>query len=393
MKNKIESKMNEEIIICLSLLMLFLYAAFKKIDFVQHDLQFYSWATGDWLINYSAGFTRRGFIGEIILYLHNSFNFNPISIVLKLREILYEIIFVGFFCIAFTKRIGFVELILSASPWFFMFVISDDLATGRKDILFISSLTIFILFNLLSSKFIRPHLLSLINFIYLIVCLPLLVLSHEALFFYIQFFLLFLFLFNRINKKDFIVFIIPYLLAVLTLVLCYFYKGNQHVATIICNSLIDIGVNGTLCEGPIQGLAGFNVSFHTNLLPMLFLVLFLTFAPLFLYAHFVFKFKNQYEIFLLILLSIIPTIPLYFVAADWGRWIYITASSLFLALLSTKQVRLIKFSSTPIYTMIFLIVAFMYVFSWKISHFSGRYNDFKWFFNSFQTWIRSFNLW
>lgn len=393
MNNKFESKITEEIIICLSILFLFLYAAFNKIDLVQHELDLYSWATGDWLINYSAGFNRRGFIGQLILYLHKTFNLNPISIILKLREILYQIIFVGFFCIALKKRFGFVELILSASPWFFMFVINDELATGRKDILFLACLTIFVVFNLFTYRSIRSNLLSLINFIYLFFCLPLLILSHEGLFFFIQFFLLFLFLLNGINKKDFIVFLFPFLISLVVFILCYLYKGNQDIATIICNSLIDIGLNSSLCEGPIQGLAGFGVEFHAMFLPMFFLVLFLSFAPLLLYARFVFNSAKNKEVFFLSALSLIPIIPLFFVAADWGRWINIAASSLFLVFLSTKQTELIKFIFTPVYTIIFLIVAYMYVFNWKLSHFSGRYDDFNWFFNSFQLWIRSFNLW
>ena len=144
--------LSEETIVCLAILALFLYAAYSKTNLIQHNYYLYGWSTGDWLINYSAGFNRRGLIGELVMGIHRWLEVNPVSVVLKLRTLLYQIIFVSFMLIAVKKRLGFAELVLAAAPWGFMFVINDELAIARKEITLIACLSIFILLNIFNKN-------------------------------------------------------------------------------------------------------------------------------------------------------------------------------------------------------------------------------------------------
>src|SRR5262249_30405052 len=48
-----------------------------------------AWITGDWLINYSNGFVRRGLIGEISRQLYYAAGLDPISVLVAIKALLY----------------------------------------------------------------------------------------------------------------------------------------------------------------------------------------------------------------------------------------------------------------------------------------------------------------
>lgn len=400
-RKSIISTYSEETIVSLAILALFLYAAYSKTILLQHNYHLYGWSTGDWLINYSAGFNRRGLLGELVLDLHHWLNINPVSIVLRLRTFIYQIIFISFFVIAIKKRLGFVELVLAAAPWGFMFVINDELAIARKEIILIACLSIFVLLNIFKKNDERNSNNTYLNikFIYLLICLPALVLIHEGLFFYLQFFLLALLLFEGFHRKALFTFLVPYLASIFALVTCYVYRGDQHTADALCASVTNLGLDRSLCDGAIASFGESGKDFSPRLLttlgllPALISVCLLTFIPLFTYAFLAFKQQNRKKVLLFSALALIPTLPLYFMAADWGRWIHISASCLFLIVLSTKEVNKISFITHPVSLGLVLLAFYIYVFEWKLSHYSGRYDELQWFTNNFHLWTRSFNLW
>lgn len=396
------STYSEETIVSLAILALFLYAAYSKTILLQHNYDLHGWSTGDWLINYSTGFHRRGLIGELVFDLHRWLNINPVSIVLRLRTFIYQIIFISFFLIAVKKRLGFVELVLAAAPWGFMFVISDELAIARKEIILIACLSVFVLLNFLKrddDQINNKYNFISVNSFYLLICLPALVLIHEGLFFYLQFFFLTVLLFEGFNRKALFTFLVPYFASIVALIACYVYRGDQHTADALCTSITSLGLDRSLCDGAIANLGesgkDFSPHWHTTsrLLPALISVCLLTFLPLFGYAFLAFKQQNRKKVLLLSLLALIPSLPLYFLAADWGRWIHISASCLFIILLSTKEINKIDFIGHPVYLGLVLLAFYIYIFEWKLSHYSGRYDELKWFTNDFHLWVRSFNLW
>lgn len=387
--------LSEETIVSLAILALFLYAAYSKTNLIQHNYYLYGWSTGDWLINYSAGFNRRGLIGELVMGVHRWLDVNPVSVVLKLRALLYQIIFISFMLIAIKKRLGFAELVLAAAPWGFMFVINDELAIARKEIALIACLSIFILLNIFSKNTNASGniIFRNKNFIFLLICLPSLVLIHEGLFFYFQFFLLLLLLAEGFSRRALLTFLGPYLISLGALVVCYIYRGDQQTADALCTNITNLGLDKSLCDGAIASFGGYSFEFRFQYLAALLAVYILTFAPLFAYAFLAFKNQNRKNVLLLSTLVLIPTLPLYYVAADWGRWIHISASCLFLVLLSTKEVKKISFIGHPAALGLVLIAFYLYIFKWKLSHYSGRYEQLQWFVNDFHLWVRSFNLW
>src|SRR5213594_160786 len=48
-----------------------------------------AWITGDWLINYSDGFIRRGLIGEVGRQLYYTAGINPVGVVVMCKAFCY----------------------------------------------------------------------------------------------------------------------------------------------------------------------------------------------------------------------------------------------------------------------------------------------------------------
>ena len=68
----------------------FLAVFFVLLIYIMHyDYSLGGWIYGDWVINYSAGFVRRGLSGEIILFISNFFNLNPPTITSFIKIFFY----------------------------------------------------------------------------------------------------------------------------------------------------------------------------------------------------------------------------------------------------------------------------------------------------------------
>jgi hypothetical protein len=177
--------------IAILLLGIFLYLFFVKINANQHLYKIHAWTTGDWLINYSDGFVRRGFFGQILLIINHQYMLDPIWLIVKVRTAIYLLICVSFFILAVIKRIKPLEVLLVLSPWAFMFELLDPMTVGRKDNLLI---LVFLVFALLNVIVPRPQIVIKFlplkdwRFWYLIVTFPIIILIHEGFFLFLQFF-------------------------------------------------------------------------------------------------------------------------------------------------------------------------------------------------------------
>jgi len=120
----------------------FIITIFNTLEFFnQRSINQYS----DWLINYQGGFTRRGLIGELLFQLH-IFTKLPLTLFLYfLVFILYVIFFISFYLIIKKIKIDFLDTLIILSPVSFMYTVMEQKVSGRKDILYLALLGIFIL--------------------------------------------------------------------------------------------------------------------------------------------------------------------------------------------------------------------------------------------------------
>ena len=138
----------------------------------------------EWFINYQGGFGRRGFFGEIFLFISD-----VTGIYLK-NVILIFLIFLIFFyhslLFFYLKNIkfNFNLIIIIFSPLFFIFPVAELEALGRKDILI---LLMFLIISILFNKLNIYQLTTL-----LLISYTAIILSHEVSIFYLPFFYFFI---------------------------------------------------------------------------------------------------------------------------------------------------------------------------------------------------------
>ena len=185
----------------------------------------------EWVINYQGGFTRRGFLGEIVFQITQLFNFQLKKGFLILQILLY----VGYFysIYVFFKKIKFNYFFALAifSPLFFVFSLAELEALGRKDILMF---LVFICNFLIYSKFKNINY----NYFYFVISFPIVFLTHEIYLIYIIYFLAFFLIFEKkLNLSFYIKFIFIILLILFFLNLISTNEFSKEEVDILCENL------------------------------------------------------------------------------------------------------------------------------------------------------------
>lgn len=98
------------------------------------------WAMGDWLINYTGGFVRRGLLGEMALLLRNTLHLPLLWSVLLLQWALYAVILLGTWRLVRKLRWNWWTAAIVFSPATLAFVLQDPAFAFRKEILFFALL-------------------------------------------------------------------------------------------------------------------------------------------------------------------------------------------------------------------------------------------------------------
>ena len=154
----------------------------------------------EWVINYQGGFTRRGFLGEMIFQISQFFEIQLRKTFLLLQILIYFFYF--YLIYVFFKKINYNYFFAIAifSPLFFIFSLAELEALGRKDILmFLIFLVNFLIFH----KFRNVNY----NYIYFIITFPIVFLTQEIYIIYVVYFLAF---FIMIEKKLNLIFFIKF---------------------------------------------------------------------------------------------------------------------------------------------------------------------------------------
>ena len=152
---------------------------FETIKFYSFYFEYSSWQYGDWLINYQGGFIRRGLIGEIFFQAHKFTSIHLDTIIFS-----SVIVFYFLFSLLLIKSIKYFEkskldYFLFLSPGFFLYPVMNSEIIGRKDIILVLVVGVFVFFNNIFKKN--------LNFILLIFFIILLTFSHSGFLFYTQY--------------------------------------------------------------------------------------------------------------------------------------------------------------------------------------------------------------
>ena len=310
------------------------------VNFWKHNSYDQVWTIGEWLINYSGGFNRRGLFGSLIYEISSSTQINPIFFIQLFSSISY-ILFLNLImkCRFHFSKTFLLSPLVALSPILGQFFM-------RKDIFEIVSYglcTIIITKNNRINSFLLVNLISIIA-----------ILNHESyIFFAIPSIIILIFLINlKSYKKEkkitiltkSIIFIIPSLIVG---ILVFHFKGNESTAIAIHNSWQKLSnilpTNGKLLDhkptGAISAL-GKDIKYAKELLILS------TFGEYsfdkFIYtpAAWLFTIFISGQIFVgngnfhtsklkanILLIQFIFISPLFFLGWDYGRWIFLWISS------------------------------------------------------------------
>lgn len=270
------------------------------------------WNLGDWLINYQdGGFKRRGLGGFIFLGLGNLLNVKPNYLVFLFVEIIWIfLLYQIFLFIKNSKTDVFGFLFLLLLPVGLLFNIVSVGAIGRKEILLCALFAFYLWGDSKKIKYldiVTPILLFIIT------------LFHELTLFYIGYFLLIKYINN--NKKYWVY--ITYVLSVLIPVLLIYLFGKpinngltfyflKKFEIILTPGILDFNENANL----MMHYKNHYVVYLEYIIPILIAVIsILWFTKI--YGK---EYEKLLKYFVLIFFI---SLPLFYLALDWGRWINI----------------------------------------------------------------------
>ena len=335
----------------------------------------------EWLINYYGGFTKRGLIGEISIFLSSLFS-------ISLRDSIFylQIMLVGtyFACLLlFFKKINFNRMVLLSifTPIFVIYPVAEIEVLARKE------LFVFIFF--LVYIFI-PKDKKLFQNIYKSTFLFLGILIWEPIIFFFPFWISIDIIRNNYKKID--INFLKNLIYYIPSIVLGFYIALNPMATDEHFAMTEFLKNNynENCYGACALLKSKSTIYDNiidtirllslEVLVRYFLIIIIGFGPLLFLLksfklnknnYFFFKsFDNLYFPFLIILS---PVLILFLMGVDWGRWVnisYVHTIIFFIYLYknnfitaSKNKLNLInlKFFSKKIFIFIFII----YCFSWN----------------------------
>ncbi len=339
------------------------------------------WAVADWLINYSGGFVRRGFLGSLALFA-GPFHLSPAISILVLQCALYAVILLSVWRLLDRVQWTFPLAALVFSPATLQFPLMDPNFAFRKEILFFALLSVSLL--LLRNGADKAVLIALLTG-GCAVC----VLSHEALIVFFPYLLGALLLHLPRARQAFTWASLPGVTAGALFVAVSRHPGNAVLSSAVCSSL-----GGTLTDPP-SGLCGGAIAYlarpaayargevqrvahaehYSRVMPPLIA---LTLCPILLQLRSLWRDGRHREVCIIAaagLTAAAASVSLFLYGTDWTRWIYIHAFSLMLLLISMAQHRQEPDSAydpaqvgrNPLRLRLATAVLLLYIFAWNLS--------------------------
>jgi hypothetical protein len=124
--------------------------------------RFQVWQVGDWLINYSGGFVRRGLSGFLLIGLANVINIRPELVVFFVKLIFYSVIYLGIIWIIRKIKITTFEVAILVSPVTYFFPILDTMGGGRKELILLAGISILAIMAIKNIKAPSPSQLGMV---------------------------------------------------------------------------------------------------------------------------------------------------------------------------------------------------------------------------------------
>jgi hypothetical protein len=347
------------------------------------------WIIGDWLINYQGGVVRRGLPGEIFLQISQALGVNIVALVVAFQILIYSVFLVKAYKLSINSVASALTTTLILSPAFILFPILDPQGSFRKEILLFALLSALCCHLAYSHKDNSGWLLVYIGAVSVFI-----VLSHEMLVVYLPYVFCAFVIYEKglgVTTKKAAISMIPAIIIAIFLII--FGKGDKQIVNSICHSLGTYAPPDcaylSVLPGSISFLGKDLSSAHNYVLYSIgettilayVLTAILSSTPLVLIF-----FSKQIKIIrenkemrqwlvIGIFSTVIGSIPLCWVVADYGRLIYIhvTCLTLLALLMSQDKNNISEYCKPePITTW---ILCSLFIVSWRLIHFKASIDN------------------
>ena len=303
------------------------------------------WVIGDWLVNFQAGFVRRGLSGYLIIGLSDFLKLEPNFTTMWIQLLIYVAYMFILFFLIYRKEMETWFLILLLSPITLLFpILNFNIGIiGRKEIILFFLFALYIL--CLNRKLLKsPIVIFLFSVAFLLATL-----FHELVFFYTPYFILAAYLRSKIDHEPFDFSKILYMILGSFLIMIAIYLFGKTInGSIICAGLMEKGLSSNICKGILSFPKDYGikdvlrVAKENRYFPIYGAYFLLGLVPIILFVRYskscIVSIKKFLVAFLFLFLF---SIPLFVLGVDWGRWINIH----FMLLLFTSTLLLKDISS------------------------------------------------
>ncbi|MDO5980494.1 hypothetical protein [Flavivirga spongiicola] len=325
---------------------------------------------GDWLVNYhDGGFKRRGLSGSLFFILQDITGLKLKTLVYSGQMILYFAFFILLGRIIYKKTISLLFFTLILSPLTFIFYFNDVNIIGRKEIILFVIFAYFIYLNDRKEfKGIKEYS------VYILLCTA--TFLHEIFIFYMPYFLIALYLFNKETKVKQYVFL--FLSVLLPTFLIFFAGGLINEG----ESLVILSQRGVDFNSDKINIFDFTNTLLSSLdryksAPVSYSLYLVSLILGLLHFSYYLKTESRENFKILIkgfLFSLVYSLPLFVLVCDWGRWLQIHFI-LLLVILAAKLPLLTNGGNSSFKfflkkkELVFLILLIPFFFTWRIYHF------------------------
>ncbi len=335
----------------------------------------------EWLINYSGGFTKRGIIGQISIYFANLF-----LIDLRVSILIFQILIVGTYYILvfyFLRNLPLnrIFLLIIFTPIFLLYPVAEIEVLARKETFLFA---IFILYlNIPINKKKLQNGFKLVFF-------PISVLIWEPIVFLFLILIALDIIQNKIETfntkliKKLLVYLPTIIIALFIALNPISFEEHEKMATYLnsqFNETCYMSCARLITTSTILQNFQHNVSRYSfEVFLRYFLIISIGFGPLFIMLFnsslknknllFFKRFKNLFYPFLIILS---PTILLFAMGGDWGRWVnilYVFSVLTYLSLyknnlIITDEKQLKNNFLNKLKTKTFVVLFILFCFGWN----------------------------
>lgn len=314
-----------------------------------------NWGIGEWLINYDGGFVRRGLIGQILLSSKLT-GTSLLLLIICVQLILYCVILIYLTRILKENRFSLPLVALICSPMGINFVGWDKFVLIRKE--FIGLVSLVILAQYIRGKSSQKSLLWIFYALFILA-----IFSSEVNLALVPGVIFLFWLNSSTRSRSYFyreLFAIVFLVS-LSVLISIRFNGDREIANSICQKVISVGLDPEKnCRGAVDVL-GMSFSSMIDHLISSYPIYFIYLIYLFLACLPIVFLKSDKLNLCWILFLFIGTVPLYLIAWDYGRWIFLFVLEITICL-SVTQVK-VKPKNRFNY-----MTTFLYSFLWGSGH-------------------------